>query len=201
MYIYNTISKIPYNNDNDIISYKNRKYINEFKQFLNKTGSGLINKILKHVPIPEMHLSLPHDISSENVENGSFNNTGKYSYCGPGTKVDKRLKQGYVGVNSLDKACKEHDLAYAKYKKTKDRNIADDILANKASQIVLDPNEPEYVKKDAKLVTAIMSGKSKLGMGCPDKLLNDIYYNPKTGFSGVNEIARKSKVSSNIVKR
>jgi len=199
MYIYQSI-KNPVT-DIEVITPENRKYINEFKQFLNKTGSGLVNKILKHVPIPEMHLSLPSDVSSEYIENGSFNNTGKYSYCGPGTKVKKRLNQGYAGVNSLDKACKEHDLYYAKYKKTKERNIADDILANEASKIVLDPNEPEYVRKDAKLVTAIMSGKSKLGMGCPDKKLKSIYYNPKTGFSGVNELARKSNVSFKVVKR
>ena len=67
----------------------------------------------------------PKDIKSENIENGSFNNTGKYSYCGPGTKLDKRVTQGYKGINDLDKACLEHDIAYDKNRDTQQRNIAD----------------------------------------------------------------------------
>ena len=31
-------------------------------------------------------------------------------YCGPGTKVKKRVSEGYQGVNKLDNACKEHDI-------------------------------------------------------------------------------------------
>ena len=55
--------------------------------------------------MPEMHLSLPNTVESENIPNGSFQNTGKYSYCGPGTKVKKRVSEGYQGVNKLDNAC------------------------------------------------------------------------------------------------
>ena len=79
--------------------------------------------------------------------------------------LSQRLKEGYQGVNSLDKECKKHDIAYSKYKKTKDRNVADDELAHEASKIVLDPNEPDYVRNDAKLVQAIMGAKSRFGMG------------------------------------
>jgi hypothetical protein len=39
------------------------------------------------------------------------------------------------------------------------------VLAAQASQIVLDENTPEYEKKDAKLVNAIMAAKSKFGLG------------------------------------
>lgn len=138
------------------------KYVNDLK---GKLGSGIINSALKNLPLPEMHLSLPSDVSSETVANGSFKNTGKYSFCGPGTKVQKRLKEGYQGVNSLDRACKEHDIAYSKYTKTKDRNIADDVLAKRASEIALDESEPEYTRKDARLVTGIMGLKSRFGMG------------------------------------
>ena len=157
------------------ISKENMDYIKFLKRHLKeKTGRGVINKALKHLPIPELHLSLPRNISSESIQNGSFNNSGKYSYCGPGTKVKKRLAEGYKGVNSLDEACRRHDLAYGKYQKTKDRNIADDILAHEASQIALDENKPNYERKDAKLVTGIMAMKSRFGMGknlkkCPPK--------------------------------
>ena len=112
-----------------------------------------------------MHLSLPPNIPSENVPNGSFNNTGKYSYCGPGTKFHKRLSEGYQGVNRLDEACKRHDEFYAKHKKTKDRNHADDILAKENSAIALDESENEYVRRDARLVTGVMGAKSRIGMG------------------------------------
>ena len=36
-------------------------------QFIKK-GKGVINTLLNKIPIPEMHLSLPKDVSSENVE-------------------------------------------------------------------------------------------------------------------------------------
>ena len=122
--------------DNNSLTHENQKYINELKLLLKtKTGSGLLNSMLKKLPLPELHLNLPNNVPSENIENGSFNNTGKYSYCGPGTKVRKRLTEGYEGVNSLDKACKQHDMCYLKNKSTKDRNAADDLLARKASEI------------------------------------------------------------------
>ena len=150
-------------NDN-ILNDENKKYISNLKDSLkNKTGKGIVNKALHF--LPEMHISLPKDVSSENVLNGSFNNTGKYSFCGPGTRVQKRIKEGYKGVNSLDKECKKHDIFYSQKKKTKERNIADDILAQAASKIALDPMIPEYEKKDAKLVTGIMGMKSHFGMG------------------------------------
>ena len=125
-------------NDN-ILNDENKKYISNLKESLkNKTGKGIVNKALHF--LPEMHISLPKDVSSENVLNGSFNNTGKYSFCGPGTRVQKRIKEGYKGVNSLDKECKKHDIFYSQKKKTKERNIADDIslmgAKNKVSHIL-----------------------------------------------------------------
>ena len=114
----------------DILNFQNQKYINSLKHEL-KTGKGLINTALRYMP--EMHLSLPNTVESENIPNGSFQNTGKYSYCGPGTKVKKRVSEGYQGVNKLDNACKEHDIYYSKYKNTQARNVADDILASKGA--------------------------------------------------------------------
>jgi hypothetical protein len=133
-------------------------------QFIKK-GKGVINTLMNKLPIPEMHLSLPKDVKSENIENGSFNNTGKYSYCGPGTKLNKRLAEGYKGVNDLDKACLEHDNAYDKNTDTKNRNIADNELAEEANRLANDMNQPEYIRNDAKRVAALMSTKSWLGMG------------------------------------
>ena len=56
---------------------------------------------------------------------------------------------------------------------------------------------PEYEKKDAKLVTGIMGMKSHFGMGSKNlkkpsmrakKKLEDVYYDPKRGYSGVNQL-------------
>ena len=58
-----------------------------------------------------------------------------------------------------------------KNKKTKERNIADDILAQKASRIALNTQLPEYERKDAKLVKGIMGMKSHFGMGSKKKNL------------------------------
>ena len=130
-----------------------------------KKGSGLFNTVLKNAPFPEMHLSLPSDVPGEFVENGSFNNTSKYSYCGPFTKVEKRISEGYRGVNDLDKACLKHDISYHKNKDTKGRNVADNELAQEANRLANDESQPDYVRKDAKKVAALMSTKSWLGMG------------------------------------
>ena len=61
----------------------------------------------------------------------------------------------------MDHACFDHDVAHAAHKDTASRNHADDVLAAAASKIALS----EYEKKDARTVAAIMSAKSRLGMG------------------------------------
>ena len=43
-----------------------------------------------------------------------------YQYCGPETKLRERLAREDPGVNELDRACKEHDIAYSKYKRIED---------------------------------------------------------------------------------
>ena len=56
-----------------------------------------------------------------------------YQYCGPGTKLTKRLARGDPGINPIDKACEEHDIVYSQKKDNiTARNIADKILAEKA---------------------------------------------------------------------
>jgi len=136
---------------------------NVFMKNLKQFGSSLLNKALNALPLPEMHLKSA--VGAEQVPNGSFNNTGKYSFCGPFTKLRQRTAEGYKGVNPLDKACMSHDIAYSTHSDTQSRNKSDDVLAAQASQIVLDENTPDYEKKDAKLVNAIMAAKSRFGLG------------------------------------
>jgi transposase InsO family protein len=133
-------------------------------------GRGIFNVLLNKLPLPEIHLSLPTNIPSENVPGGEFNNTKRYSFCGPFTKLQKRLDQGYKGVNNLDRACMQHDIAYSQNSDTKNRNAADDVLAKVATEIATDENEPEYERKQARTVAAIMATKSRFGLGLADEL-------------------------------
>ncbi|KAE9543755.1 hypothetical protein AGLY_002151 [Aphis glycines] len=39
-----------------------------------------------------------------------------YQFCGPGTKLKKRLDRGDKGINPLDVACRDHDIVYERKK-------------------------------------------------------------------------------------
>ena len=109
----------------------------------NAKGEGIFNDLLNVLPIPEQHLTLDDPSKSEFVPNGNFNNTGKYSYCGPYTKLSQRLNEGYKGANQLDQACLGHDMAYANFKDTPTRNIADRVLANAADHGAATSSDPK----------------------------------------------------------
>jgi len=38
----------------------------------------------------------------------------EYQFCGPGTHLEKRLARDGQGINPLDAACCEHDIAYSR---------------------------------------------------------------------------------------
>lgn len=94
---------------------------------------------------------------------------GGYQWCGPGTNVKKRLARGDPGINKLDAACKDHDIAYYNYKDSKQRSIADKILAERAWERVKASDSSLGEKSAAWLVTNIMKAKSKLGGGCKQR--------------------------------
>lgn len=77
-----------------------------------KSGKGLINTLINKLSF-ELHLTT-------------------YQYCGPGTNLAKRLARNDPGINDLDRACKDHDIAYSKSSSVTDRNIADKTLAKQA---------------------------------------------------------------------
>ena len=58
-------------------------------------GKGFINGIIEKLPI-ELHLPAK---MGEHVTDGSFNNLQKYSYCGPGTRYEQRIREEYKGIN------------------------------------------------------------------------------------------------------
>lgn len=126
---------------------KNLSFIS--KRSTRKQGKGLVNNLINKLPV-ELHLP-------------------GYQYCGPGTKLRERLARGDLGINSLDKACKEHDIAYSIHKNTSDRHIADRILEEKAWQRVKSRDSSLSERANALFVTNIMKAKVKLGMGLKKK--------------------------------
>lgn len=114
-------------------------------------GYGLLNNLINNLPF-ELHIP------------------GGYQFCGPGTKLQKRLARGNRGINPLDSACREHDIAYSINRNNiEERNIADKILAEKAWNRVLAKDSSLGEKTAAYAVANIMKTKSKLGMGMKKK--------------------------------
>lgn len=113
-------------------------------------GKGIGNWLIKKVPF-EMHIP-------------------GYQYCGPGTKLEKRLARNDPGINELDRACKDHDIAYTKFQSTKERNLADTILANKAWQRAKASNSSISERAAALAISGIMNAKTSIGMGLGAKI-------------------------------
>ncbi|KAL4120388.1 hypothetical protein QTP88_013088 [Uroleucon formosanum] len=110
------------------------------------SGTGLLNTVINSLPI-ELHLP-------------------GYQYCGPGTNLKKRLALGQSGINGLDSACREHDIAYDKSNSLSERSVADSILEERAWSRV-GARDADYKEKAAAwLVTTGMKAKRKIGAGC-----------------------------------
>lgn len=88
-----------------------------------------------------------------------------YRYCGPGTKLAKRLARKESGINPLDEACKAHDIAYSKHSDTKNRAKADKELQEKAWKRFKSSDSSIGEKAAAWAVTTAMKAKSSLGSG------------------------------------
>lgn len=115
-----------------------------------------------------------------------------YQYCGPGTKLKKRLKRGDPGINPLDQACKQHDLVYSQYRKGPERYEADKLLAQKALQRVVakDASVPE--RASALAVAAAM--KTKIGLTKIGGKLNSRINRVKKKFS-FTKLIRNAKIA------
>ncbi|KAJ8981576.1 hypothetical protein NQ317_002604 [Molorchus minor] len=92
----------------------------------------------------------------------------KYQFCGPGTRLHKRLARG--GINPLDKACREHDIAYSENSNLADRHKADYELEQRAWQRVKSKDAKLGENAAAWAITNARKVKRKLGMGCRKKI-------------------------------
>lgn len=121
--------------------------ISSTKNILGKLPIGsFINTAIDALPV-ELHLP------------------GGYQYCGPGTKLEERLKRGDPGINELDRACKEHDIAYSKYSDSNNRAKADSYLAKQAWGRVTSSDANFRERAAALAVSAAMKVKTAVGGG------------------------------------
>ena len=143
---------------------KQRQQRQQQQRHLKKTTKGRgfsLNNLINNLPI-EFH---QYAEKGEYVPGGSFNDQQKYSFCCPGTRYEQRIREGYKGINELDKMCKLHDQFYNENKDTKDRNISDVALAHRADEIARDSNFDDVQRKDARFISGIMKAKAHLGFG------------------------------------
>ncbi|KAK4881101.1 hypothetical protein RN001_004420 [Aquatica leii] len=116
-----------------------RSYNKSFK------GFGLINTLVNKLPV-ELHLP-------------------GYNFCGPGTRLTKRLARGDKGINPLDEACREHDITYSQTNDLSKRHEADRKLGSIAWQRFRSKDASFGENAAALTISGVMKGKTKLGMG------------------------------------
>ena len=126
--------------------------------------NNVINKFLLAGDkfMPEMHLRQPQFV---------------YSACGPFTRHKERIKKfkqtgdtRYIYRNELDKACFQHDSAYANHKDLINRTKSDKVLRGKTYDIASNPEYDGYQRGLANMVYKFFDKKS---MGSGVKKLKD----------------------------
>ena len=116
--------------------------------------NNIINKFLLAGDkfMPEMHLRQPQFV---------------YSACGPFTRHKERIKKfkqtggtRYIYRNELDKACFQHDSAYADHKDLINRTKSDKVLRDKAYDIASNPEYDGYQRGLASMVYKFFDKKA-----------------------------------------
>ena len=120
--------------------------------------NNVINKFLLAGDefMPEMHLRQPQFV---------------YSACGPFTRHKERIKQfkqtgdtRYIYRSELDKACFQHNSAYADHKYLINRRKSDKVLRDKVDDIASNPEYDGYQRGLASMVYNFFNKKS-MGSG------------------------------------
>lgn len=109
-----------------------------------KEERSILNNVINNLPF-ELHLP-------------------GYQFCGPGTKLRKRLLRGDRGINKLDEACMYHDIAYDN-KNLKVRHIADLELLNMAKKRLKSKDAGRGEKVASWIVKNAMKAKLRAGAG------------------------------------
>src|SRR5215831_4593237 len=106
-----------------------------------RTGCGLLNRAINTLPF-ELHIP-------------------GYQFCGPGTHLEERLARGDRGINPLDAACREHDIAYSRSNDLANRHVADNILADKARKRIIARDSTLGERAAATAIWAAIKAKIK----------------------------------------
>lgn len=109
-----------------------------------------------------------------------------YKFCGPGTKVSKRIEQGDEPLNPLDEACRQHDIAYSQ--KNTNRRQADRRLAEQAFSRMLAGETPPDERTVAMMTACCMVSKITF-----EKFFNRIKKAIKTSDKKNKKNIKKSK--------
>ena len=116
--------------------------------------SNIINEFLLGGDkfMPEIHLRQPRFV---------------HSACGPFTRHKERIKEfkrtgdtRYIYRNELDKACFQHNFAYADHKDFINRTKSDKVLRDKAYDIASNPEYDGYQRGLASMVYKFFDKKS-----------------------------------------
>ena len=149
--------------------------------------NNVINKFLLAGDkfMPEMHLRQPQFV---------------YSACGPFTRHKERIKEFkrtgdacYIYRNELDKACFQHDSAYADHKDLINRTEADKVLRDKAYDIASNPEYDGYQRGLASMVYKFFDKKSTAEPSSLERSSLE-----RTG-SGFKKLKNTTKSSSSIL--
>ena len=120
-----------------------------------RKAKKIVNKFLLawYKFLLEMHLKQPAFI---------------YSACRPFTKNKDRTQKfketrytNYIDKNYLDKACFQHDMAYADFKDLKRKTASDKVLRDKAFNSAKNPKCDGYQRGLAFMVYQVFGKKSK----------------------------------------
>ena len=144
--------------------------------------NNVINKFLLAGDkfMPEMHLRQPQFV---------------YSACGPFTRDKERIKEfkstgdtRYIYRNELDKACFQHDSAYADHKDLINRTEADKVLRDKTYDIASNPEYDGYQRGLASMVYKFFDKKSTAGSSSLERMGRGIQ------IAGPSALARSSSI-------
>jgi len=104
--------------------------------------------------------------------------------------LKKRLARGDKGINPLDSACREHDIAYERSNSIIDRNKADQILEQQAWDRFKSKDSSLKEKAVAWGVTSAMKAKRQIGGGCGFK----------AGIKATKNAIKKNMCEKNLLK-
>ena len=142
--------------------------------------NNVINKFLLAGDkfMPEMHLRQPRFV---------------YSACGPFTRHKERIKElkrtgdtRYICRNELDKACFQHDSAYADHKDLINRTEADKVLRDKVYDIASNPKYDGYQRGLASMIYKFFDKKSTAEPSSLERM--------GSGFKKLKNTARNSSI-------